>query len=184
MDEHVNIVAHIFALEKPTLSTTAGERVFVQEVRRKGLVETRVRGLLLRDLLPLEPNASPLVEDRHDVLLLRQPRFGVPSGVHSRGRHCCSCLPMLQFESTRNSVETRTEGSGPGLVDFYENFLKPDPDEKPGRKERKRKRRGRKEKRGKRRGERKRKRERERKERTNGYSRALSYFSLFIFILC
>ena len=90
MDEHVNIVAHIFALEKPTLSTTAGERVFVQEVRRKGLVETRVRGLLLRDLLPLEPNASPLVEDRHDVLLLRQPRFGVPSGVHSRGSHCCS----------------------------------------------------------------------------------------------
>lgn len=183
MDEHVNIVAHIFALEKPTLATTAGERVFVQEVRRKGLVETRVRGLLLRDLLPLEPNASPLVEDRHDVLLLRQPRFGVPSGVHSRGSHCCS-LPMLQFESTRNSVETRTEGSGPGLVDFYENFLKPDPDEKPGREERKRKRRGRKEKRGKRRGERKRKRERERKERTNGYSRALSYFSLFIFILC
>ena len=97
MDEHVNIVAHIFALEKPTLATTAGERVFVQEVRRKGLVETRVRGLLLRDLLPLEPNASPLVEDRHDVLLLRQPRFGVPSGVHGHGSHCCS-LPMLQFE--------------------------------------------------------------------------------------
>ena len=127
MDEHVNIVAHIFALEKPTLATTAGERVFVQEVRRKGLVETRVRGLLLRDLLPLEPNASPLVEDRHELLLLRQPRFGVPSGVRSRGSHCCSCLPMLQFESTRNSVETRTEGSGPGLVDFYERVLTKSP---------------------------------------------------------
>ena len=103
MDEHVTIVAHIFALEKPTLATTAGERVFVQEVRRKGLVETRVRGLLLRDLLPLEPNASPLVEDRHDVLLLRQPRFGVPSGVHSRGSHCCS-LPTCCNSNRRRGL--------------------------------------------------------------------------------